>query len=89
MHSATPPEVVVDLTRDSAWDRASDGWPLVSDDILKRMRKVTTEEVWVTVCPCASATSASRSFVMIRSTVCRRRACASPFPGPALTLKVD
>ncbi|MBB29648.1 MAG: dimethylmenaquinone methyltransferase [Gemmatimonadetes bacterium] len=39
-------ENIVDLTPENQYERFEDGRPKVPDDILRRMRKVTTEEAW-------------------------------------------
>jgi 4-hydroxy-4-methyl-2-oxoglutarate aldolase len=39
-------EAVEALTRQGGAERGSDGRPMVSDDLLKRMKLVTTEEAW-------------------------------------------
>jgi 4-hydroxy-4-methyl-2-oxoglutarate aldolase len=39
-------ERIIELTKESQHERFEDGRPKVPDDILKRMRKVTTEEAW-------------------------------------------
>ena len=46
MHIENPPEVVRELT--GAWEgeRFANGRPKVSDDLLERMKLVTTEEAW-------------------------------------------
>lgn len=46
MHIENPVEQVKNLTRQSEWPRDSRGRPLVSDDIIERMKLVTTEEAW-------------------------------------------
>ncbi|MEZ4676641.1 MAG: hypothetical protein R2932_20685 [Caldilineaceae bacterium] len=46
MHIENPVENVKKLTRLSEWPRDQRGRPLVSDDILERMKLVTTEEAW-------------------------------------------
>lgn len=46
MHIENPVEHVQKLTRQSEWPRDQRGRPLVSDDILERMKLVTTEEAW-------------------------------------------
>jgi len=46
MHIENPAEHVQKLTRLSEWPRDKRGRPLVSDDILERMKLVTTEEAW-------------------------------------------
>ena len=40
------PENIKELTPENPYDRFPDGRPKVPDDILERMRKVTTEEAW-------------------------------------------
>lgn len=49
MHIVTPPEIITELTRQSTFERFPDGRPKVSDDILERMKLVTTEEAWGTL----------------------------------------
>ena len=39
-------ENIIELTADSTYERSADGRPRVPDDILERMKKVTTEEAW-------------------------------------------
>lgn len=46
MNIENPVENVQKLTRLSEWPRDKRGRPLVSDDILERMKLVTTEEAW-------------------------------------------
>lgn len=41
-----PPEKIAHLTRLSTFERFPDGRPRVPDDILERMKAVTTEEAW-------------------------------------------
>lgn len=40
------PEELIDYTPDWTGDRAADGRPLVTDDILERMRRVTITQAW-------------------------------------------
>ena len=42
----THPDFIKDATSEWEGERAANGRPLVSDDILKRMELVTTEEAW-------------------------------------------
>ena len=44
----TNPEIIRAVTREWEGDRDSNGRPLVPDDILERMKLVTTEEAWGT-----------------------------------------
>ncbi|KYH42440.1 MAG: hypothetical protein AYL33_002540 [Candidatus Bathyarchaeota archaeon B63] len=46
MQIANPPEAVKELTRKNPFDRYPDGRPRVPDDLLERMRLVTTEQAW-------------------------------------------
>ena len=46
MYIANPPEVVEELTRKNPFDRYPDGRPKVPEDLLERMREVTTEQAW-------------------------------------------
>jgi len=46
MYIANPPEVVKELTRKNPFDRYPDGRPKVPEDLLERMREVTTEQAW-------------------------------------------
>jgi len=46
VHIANPPDAVKELTRKNPFDRYPDGRPKVPDDLLKRMRQVTTEQAW-------------------------------------------
>ena len=46
MHLACPPEALIELTRLNPFDRFPDGRPRVPDDIVERMKLVTTEEAW-------------------------------------------
>ncbi len=46
MHIENPVENVQKITRLSEWPRDKRGRPLVSDDLLERMKLVTTEEAW-------------------------------------------
>jgi len=43
---ANPPEAVEELTRKNPFDRYPDGRPKVPDDLLERMKLVTTEQAW-------------------------------------------
>jgi regulator of RNase E activity RraA len=49
MHIVTPPELLKELTRSYQGERFEDGRPRVSDDLIERMRPVTTEEAWGTL----------------------------------------
>lgn len=46
MHIVTPRDMLIELTRLNPFDRFSDGRPHVPDDLIERMRLVTTEEAW-------------------------------------------
>ena len=46
MHVALPPSLVAELTHLNPFERHPDGRPRVPDDLLERMRLVTTEEAW-------------------------------------------
>lgn len=46
MHIFNPKESIESLTREWKGERFADGRPHVSDDILERMKLVTTEEAW-------------------------------------------
>jgi regulator of RNase E activity RraA len=46
MHLINPPESIIEMTRLSQFDRFPDGRPHVPDDIIERMKKVTTEQAW-------------------------------------------
>ena len=46
MHIQPSREDLIELTRLNPFDRFPDGRPRVPDDILERMRLVTTEEAW-------------------------------------------
>jgi 4-hydroxy-4-methyl-2-oxoglutarate aldolase len=46
VHVALPPDLVADITRLSPYERHADGRPRVPDDLIERMRLVTTEEAW-------------------------------------------
>lgn len=46
MHIVNPRESVIELTRLNPFDRFPDGRPHVPDDLVERMRLVTTEEAW-------------------------------------------
>ena len=43
---ANSPERIIELTRLNPFERFPDGRPMVPDDLLERMKKVTTEEAW-------------------------------------------
>jgi len=47
MHILNPKESIVRLTRQWEGERFDDGRPRVSDDLLERMKLVTSEEAWV------------------------------------------
>lgn len=49
MHIVNPRESIEKLTRESSFERFPDGRPCVSDDLLERMKLVTTEEAWGTL----------------------------------------
>jgi 4-hydroxy-4-methyl-2-oxoglutarate aldolase len=40
------PEAIATLTRENPFERSSDGRPRVPDDLIERMKLVTTEEAW-------------------------------------------
>jgi len=42
----SPPDVVAEVTRLNPFDRSADGRPCVPDDLLERMKTVTSEEAW-------------------------------------------
>ena len=46
MHIVAPPDLIKEYTRLYEGERYPDGRPRVSDDILERMKPVTTEEAW-------------------------------------------
>jgi 4-hydroxy-4-methyl-2-oxoglutarate aldolase len=46
MHIANPRDTLIELTRLNPFDRFSDGRPRVPQDLIERMRLVTTEEAW-------------------------------------------
>src|SRR5476649_1851346 len=46
MYLVCPPETLIELTRLNPFDRYPDGRPRVPDDIVERMKLVTTEEAW-------------------------------------------
>ena len=46
MYIANPREALLQLTSQYTGERFADGRPRVSDDILERMKLVTTEEAW-------------------------------------------
>jgi regulator of RNase E activity RraA len=46
MHIVSPPETIIALTKLSPFDRFADGRPYVPDDLIERMKMVTTEEAW-------------------------------------------
>lgn len=46
MNIINPPEVVAELTRLNPFGRSLDGRPLVPDDLLERMKTVTSEQAW-------------------------------------------
>ncbi len=46
MQIVCPPETVSELTRLSTYNRLPDGRPHVPDDLLERLKAVTTEQVW-------------------------------------------
>ena len=57
MHIINPPESIKELTRLYSGERFPDGRPRVSDDILERMKAVTTEQ------PCTT------SHMMIKANI--------------------
>ncbi|MCB0087138.1 MAG: hypothetical protein KDE54_04435, partial [Caldilineaceae bacterium] len=46
MNIVNPKEMILQLTRNYEGERFPDGRPRVSDDILERMKSVSTEEAW-------------------------------------------
>jgi len=46
MHVVTPLEIVIELTRLNPFDRFPDGRPHVPDELIERMKLVTTEQAW-------------------------------------------
>lgn len=46
MHLVNPRDTLIELTRFNPFERFPDGRPKVPDEILERMRLVTTEEAW-------------------------------------------
>jgi regulator of RNase E activity RraA len=46
MHIINPPESILQLTRLHPGERFADGRPRVSDDLVERMKLVSTEEAW-------------------------------------------
>jgi regulator of RNase E activity RraA len=46
MHIVNPPEAIIELTRLNPFERYPNGRPRVPDDLLERMKLVTTEEAW-------------------------------------------
>jgi 4-hydroxy-4-methyl-2-oxoglutarate aldolase len=46
MHTVTPPDLLVELTPLNPFDRFPGGRPRVPDDLIERMKLVTTEEAW-------------------------------------------
>jgi len=40
------PEDLIELTKLNPFDRFADGRPRVPDDVLERMKRVTTEQAW-------------------------------------------
>ena len=46
MHIIPPPETITQLTHLNPFERFPDGRPKVPDDLLERMKLVTTEEAW-------------------------------------------
>lgn len=46
MNIVNPPDVVAELTRLSTYDRLPDGRPHVPDDLLERLKTITSEEAW-------------------------------------------
>jgi regulator of RNase E activity RraA len=49
MHLVCPPETLTELTRLNPFERFPDGRPRVPDDLIERMKLVTTEEAWGTL----------------------------------------
>jgi 4-hydroxy-4-methyl-2-oxoglutarate aldolase len=46
MHIVNPRDALIELTQESPFDRFPDGRPRVPDDLVERMRQVTTEQAW-------------------------------------------
>lgn len=46
MNTLNSPDAVAELTRLSTFERTDDGRPRVPDDLIERMKAVTTEEAW-------------------------------------------
>lgn len=49
MHITPPRETIIAMTSQNPFDRFADGRPRVPDDLLERMKLVTTEEAWGTL----------------------------------------
>lgn len=49
MNIVTPRETIIEYTRQSTFDRLPDGRPDVPDDLIQRLKKASTEEVWGTL----------------------------------------
>jgi 4-hydroxy-4-methyl-2-oxoglutarate aldolase len=46
MHIVAPPQTITELTRLNPFDRFPDGRPHIPDDLIERLKLVTTEEAW-------------------------------------------
>jgi 4-hydroxy-4-methyl-2-oxoglutarate aldolase len=46
MHIVNPRESIIELTRLNPFERSLDGRPRVPDDLIERMKQVTTEQAW-------------------------------------------
>lgn len=46
MNIVNPPENIIALTPGNPFDRAADGRPYVPDDLLERMKAITSEQAW-------------------------------------------
>lgn len=62
MNITNLPEDIKTLTRSYAGLRSSDGRPHVSDDLLARMKNVSTEEAWGVCTPIIIVTSSSAAL---------------------------
>ena len=49
MNLINPKDSILQLTRSYQGERSADGRPHVSDDLLERMKLVSTEEAWGTL----------------------------------------
>lgn len=51
MHIVNPKESIIEITRRNPFDRFEDGRPHVPDDLIERMKNITSEQAWAVLEP--------------------------------------